>query len=80
MFIKKKLLYRLMDGWNLVEPKIKRIVNVLFDNKEKLYHLKQLAADAHVPHATTFRIMKKLTKLNYVAIVKIGKLKLYKCK
>ena len=68
-----------MDGWNLVEPKVKRIVDVLLKNKDKLYHLKQLAAEARVPHATTFRVMKKLVKLNYVSVVKIGKLKLYTC-
>ena len=69
-----------MDGWDLVDQKIKRVVDVLFDKKERLYHLKQLAAEAHVSHATTFRIIGKLVKLNYVSIVKIGKLKLYKSK
>ncbi|HLC19917.1 MAG TPA: hypothetical protein VJK72_03285 [Candidatus Nanoarchaeia archaeon] len=69
-----------MDGWDLVDPKIKRIVDVLSFNKDKLYHLKQLAVDARVSHATTFRIMKTLVKLNYVSILKIGKLKLYKTK
>src|SRR3989338_8246459 len=47
-----------MDGWDLVDPKIKRIVDVLSFNKDKLYHLKQLAVDARVSHATTFRIIK----------------------
>jgi len=64
-----------MNGWDLVDPKIKRILDTLA--QEKLFHLKQLSQEAHVSHATTFRIMKKLTKLNYASITRIGKLKLY---
>ena len=62
---------------DLINPKIKRILGVLLSNREKIYHLKQLSFESKVPISTAFRIVYNLTRLNYIKIIRIGKIKLY---
>jgi DNA-binding IclR family transcriptional regulator len=66
-----------MQHWDLVDPKIKRILDTLVKNKGKLTHLKKLSKDSNVPAATTFRLVKKLIKLQYISVTTVGKIKLY---
>jgi len=63
--------------WDLVDPKIRKVLAVLLKNKGKLYHLHQIAVESRVSQATVFRIVPMLVSLNYLTITKIGKLKLY---
>jgi predicted transcriptional regulator len=71
----KPSMHPLMD---LLDPKLKRILKLFLKNKSKLYHLQQLSQEANVAIATALRIVKKLTKQEFIEIVKVGKLKIYR--
>ena len=62
---------------DLIDPKTLRVLDTFLRNKGKLYHLQQIALEAKVPAASVFRIVKKLVKLDYTSVTKIGKLKVY---
>ena len=64
-------------SWDLVDPKVRKVLAVLLKNKGKLYHLRQITIESRVSSATVFRIVPMLVSLNYISITKIGKLKLY---
>lgn len=65
-----------LDG--LVDKKIKNILAVLIKNKGELFHLQKISKLSNVPIASSFRIVRKLTSLRFVAVIKIGKFKVYK--
>lgn len=62
----------------LVDPKIKRILQLLLDHKSRHFHLQQISIEAHVSLSTTFRIIKKLVKLQFIDTTTIGKFKIYR--
>lgn len=61
----------------LIEPKIRKILQVLLKNRGKLYHLHQISTESKVSPATTFRLVKKLVALGFIDVTPVGKLKIY---
>lgn len=61
----------------LFDSKITAILNTLV-NSPKEFYLRELAKEANVPPATTYRILQHLTKIKLVEVVKINKFKLYR--
>lgn len=64
----------------IVDPKILRILKLLLDNKSKFFHLTDIAAKANVPAASTFRLMSKLVRLDFIEYEVTGKMKIYRLK
>ena len=62
----------------LLDDKVVKILLVLSKHKSKFYHITQLAQDAKVPTATTFRIIRQLLKAGTITMSKVGKFKIYK--
>ena len=62
----------------LVEPKVLAIFSTFLLNPQKLYHLNSLAQSSKVPVSSTFRIIHKLVKNNFVEEIKVGKVSIYK--
>jgi len=62
----------------LIDPKTYKILKLFLDNKDELFNLNIISSKARVPIASTFRIVNKILRLNFISIVKIGKTKLYK--
>jgi DNA-binding IclR family transcriptional regulator len=62
----------------IVDDKILRILTVLYHNKEKFYHLTQLAKESNVPAATTLRLLSRLADSGLLLVAYVGKLKIYK--
>jgi Fe2+ or Zn2+ uptake regulation protein len=62
----------------LLDEKITKILLVLYRDKNQFYHITNLSAAANVPAATTFRLLKILTKSGAVSMSKVGKFKIYK--
>jgi len=61
----------------LFDKKVMKLMQVLYLNKDKLYHLTQLASDSKVSSATTLRLVPQLIKSDFVKVSKVGKLKIY---
>jgi len=66
----------LLEG--LLDKKIEKILLLFLKNNSELFHLNKISNLTKVPLASTFRIINKLTKLNIIQTIKIGKIKLYK--
>ncbi|MFH1642178.1 MAG: hypothetical protein ABIC04_04725 [Nanoarchaeota archaeon] len=62
----------------IIDVKIEKILRMFFNNKEQLFHINKISKDTKVPVATTFRIIKKLVKLDLISYITIGKFKVYK--
>lgn len=62
----------------LIDKKVAAILRTLHSEKEKLFHLHQLASISRVSAATTLRIVRRLVSEGYISVVTVGKLKLYK--
>ena len=75
---------RMMDSLDslkaLIDPKLYKILQSFRDNPGKLYHLNSIAQETKVPLATTFRLVRKLVKADWITIVQVGKMKLYTLK
>jgi DNA-binding IclR family transcriptional regulator len=65
---------------DLVDRKIVRILEILVAKPKDFYHIQKLSSEAKVPLSSTFRIVNKLVKLDYIEIQKIGKFKIYTLK
>jgi DNA-binding MarR family transcriptional regulator len=65
------------DISNLLDPKILKLLTVLYTNKSKLYHITQLASESKVSSATTIRLIDSLIKSNFVSVSVVGKLRIY---
>ena len=63
---------------DLIDTKILKILRLLITNKAKQFHVKKISIDSKVPLTSTFRIVRRLVKLNLIEQTKIGKLKIYK--
>lgn len=61
----------------LIDPKTYKILRLFLDNKEELFHLYKISSRVKVPIASTFRIAKRLIRLNIINIIQVGKFKLY---
>lgn len=61
----------------LFDKKVMKLMQVLYSNKDKLYHLTRLASDSKVSSATTLRLMPQLIKSDFVKVSIVGKLKIY---
>lgn len=62
----------------LIDKKIEKILKVFLKDKNKLFHIDAVSKKSQVPLSTSFRIIKKLVKLNIIEIIPIGKLKVYR--
>ncbi|MBD3203375.1 helix-turn-helix domain-containing protein [Candidatus Woesearchaeota archaeon] len=62
----------------LIDKKTLRILNLLFEHGDDLWHIKKISIESEVPLSTTFRIIKKFLRLNIVEKSLVGKLKIYK--
>ena len=62
----------------LIDEKVVRILDLLVDNSFSYFHLQKISEEAKVPLASTFRIVRKLEKLQFVKCTQIGKFKIYK--
>ncbi len=62
---------------NLFDDKKIRVINVLLQEKNKQFYLREISKEADVSLATTFRIINQLVKLNIAKIVPVSKFKLY---
>ena len=62
----------------LVDKKIKEILTIFIKNKDELFHLQKISQLSKVPISSTFRLIKKLTELGFITVIKINKFKVYK--
>ena len=62
----------------IIDPKIIRIIRLFLNNPEQLYHLQKVSQDAKVPLGTTFRLVGKLAKIEFLETLTVGKTKLYR--
>ena len=65
-----------LDG--LMDKKIRNILSVLIKNKDELFHLQKISKLSNVPIASSFRIVKRLVRLGFVAVIRINKFKVYR--
>lgn len=61
----------------LLDEKLLRLLRVLYAQKDTLFHLTKLAADANVPASTAMRLLKQLTDSGLVSIHPVGKIRIY---
>ena len=66
----------ILDG--IVDKKIKNILNVFIKNKNELFHLQKISKLSNVPIASSFRIVRRLVSLGFIAVIRINKFKVYK--
>ncbi|MCB9359445.1 hypothetical protein H6503_05930 [Candidatus Woesearchaeota archaeon] len=65
------------DLGKLLDPKLQKLLRVLYANKSNLYHITKLAKEADVPAATTLRLIKTLLDAGIIKAHPVGKLKIY---
>lgn len=61
----------------LFDEKTLKILQFLSRNPDEQYYLREISKQTKVPLATTYRIMKRLVRIDVVDVVKIKKMKLY---
>lgn len=69
---------KLLEG--LFDSKKLKMMNILMQQPDKQFYLRELSTVSKIPVATTFRMMQKLVALDLVKQVKISKFKLYQWK
>ena len=62
----------------LIDPKIIRIIELFLYNKAQSFHLTDISSKSKVPPATTYRLIKKLVRLQLIKFSVTGKLKIYR--
>lgn len=62
----------------LFDRKIIKVLNIFLENKDKEFHLREVAKESKVPLASAFRIVSKLIELGLVEQIVIRKFKLLK--
>lgn len=62
---------------SLFDHKIIRIINVLLQNKDKEFYLRELSRESTVSLATTYRIVQKLVELKIIKKIKVSRFKVY---
>ncbi len=80
MFINNDCINWSMSGVleGIVDKKINSILGVFIKNKDELFHLQKISKLSNVPIASSFRIVKRLVRLGFVAVIKIDKFKVYR--
>lgn len=68
----------LLDG--LIDRKTHKVIEIFLKNSDDYYHIKKVSNDSKVSLATTFRIINKLVKNDFLEVKEIGKFRLYKLK
>ena len=62
----------------LIDPKITRIMHLLLRNEAELFHLQKISHKTGVPISTTFRIINKLVKMQFIDRLRVGNFKIYR--
>jgi hypothetical protein len=62
----------------VIDPKILKIMLLFLSRQEELYHLQKISQEAKVPLGTTFRLVKRLGKAQFLETITVGKTKLYR--
>ena len=62
----------------LINQKVLKILDLLLQNKDKLFHLNKISDETKVPLGTTFRLVNQLVALDLLDVIVIGKMKIYK--
>lgn len=62
---------------SLIPPSTLKILKLFINHEDQKYYLREIAKQARVPPATTYRIMKKLVEDDIVEIEHVKKFKLY---
>ncbi|MEM3373996.1 MAG: hypothetical protein QXE31_02125 [Candidatus Woesearchaeota archaeon] len=64
----------------LIDKKTEKIINIFLKNPNEFYHINKVSIESKVPLSTTFRIINKLVKNDFLEIKYISKFKIYKLK
>ena len=62
----------------LFDDKLLKVLSLLFLNKQKEFYLQEIADQAKVPIASTYRILHKLGSIGLIELVPVSRFKLYK--
>ena len=62
----------------LISPSTLKILKLFINNDDQSYYLREIAKQAHVPAASTYRIVTELVTIGLLEIEQIKRLKLYK--
>ena len=61
----------------IIDEKILSVIKLFLENEKDLFHLNKISESTDVPIATTYRIVNKLLKLNFIEKKNVGKMKIY---
>ena len=61
----------------LVEEKTLKILELLFKNKQKYFHLSEISYQSKISLASTFRIIQNLVSIGILDVILVGKMKIY---
>lgn len=64
----------------LIDNKTEKVLIVFLKNPNEFYHINKVSNDSKISLATTFRIINKLVKNDFLDVKKISKFKIYKLK
>ena len=62
----------------LINGKVLKILDLLLQNKGKLYHLNKISDDTKVPLGSTFMLVNQLVSLELLDVIVVGKMKIYR--
>jgi len=62
----------------LLDKKLIQILDLLFRNKGKYFHLSEISNASKTSLATTFRTVNRLVSLGIIDVTVLGKMKIYK--
>ena len=62
----------------IIDRNVNSILSMFVKDKSELFHLQKVSKLSGVPIATSFRIVRRLVSLGFVAVIKVGKFKVYK--
>ena len=62
----------------LINGKVLKILDLLLQNKDKLYHLNKISDETKVPLGSTFRLVNQLVSLELLDVIVVGKMKIYR--
>jgi len=62
----------------LLDKKLIQILDLLFRNKEKYFHLSEISNASKTSLATTFRTINRLVSLGIIEVTVLGKMKIYR--
>ena len=62
----------------LIDKKTIKIVQLVLNRPNEIFHLKKISTETKVPLGSTHRIISKLRKIELLETILVGKIKLYK--